>query len=51
MRQRNQLVVATENFGREDNSSLSQVLKFSKDMNEQRNQAQKLVDVVVGSER
>ena len=42
----NQLVIAAENFGREENLTPVLIPTLSKDMDEQLNQAHKLVDFV-----
>ena len=46
MRLRNQLVIAAENFAREENLSTVLIPTTSKDMDEQLKQAHKVVDVV-----
>ena len=46
MRLRNHLVIAAQNFGREENLSSVVISKMFKDMDEQLNLAHKVVDVV-----
>ena len=46
MRLRNQLVIAVENFAKEENLSSVQISTMSKDMDEQLKLAHKVVDVV-----
>ena len=46
MRLRNQLVIAAENFGREENLSPVVILTMSKDLGEQRKLADEVVEIV-----
>ena len=51
LRLKNQLVIAAKDFGREQTFSATQILTMSRDMNEQYKVTQRVVDVVVFTNR